>query len=79
MNPQSVVGMVMSVFGMGASLVNQGVMVHRTLNPPQVVQPVSPAILAQMSQQCQFQGKILAVVKDPTTGQPRLACVVEQR
>jgi hypothetical protein len=38
MNPQTIMGMVMSFMGMGTTMVNQGAIIHRELHPPQQAQ-----------------------------------------
>jgi hypothetical protein len=68
-NPQTIVGMVLSIFGMGSSMVNEGVMVHRQLNPPYQQQAQT-----QLQQQCPPPKYKLEVVLTPN-GQRQLICV----
>ncbi|MBV8056332.1 MAG: hypothetical protein JO071_13945 [Deltaproteobacteria bacterium] len=68
MNPISIVGMVMSLLGMGSSLTNQAVNIHRELNPPQQQ--------AQVQQQClppRFKLEVVVM----QNGQRQLVCIEE--
>ena len=69
MNPISVISGIASILGIGSSLVSQGTIIHRELNPPQ-----QQALVQQ--QQCLPPGK-LEVVLLPN-GQRQLVCVEVQ-
>ncbi|MBV8362244.1 MAG: hypothetical protein JO189_30570 [Deltaproteobacteria bacterium] len=70
MNPTALIGSIASIFGIGSSLVAQGVNIHRELNPPQQQAQV-------LQQQCPPPKYKLEVVLMPN-GQRQLVCTQAQ-
>jgi len=69
-NPIALIGSIASIFGIGSSLVSQGVNIHRQLNPPQQQAQV-------LQQQCPPPKYKLEVVLMPN-GQRQLVCTEAQ-
>ena len=70
MNPTALIGSIASIFGIGSSMISQGVNLHRQLNPPQQQAQV-------FQQQCPPPKYKLEVVLMPN-GQRQLVCVEAQ-
>jgi hypothetical protein len=65
------IGSIASIFGIGGSLANQAVMIHRQLNQPQQTQA------AQGNLQCPAGTRLVVLIKP--NGQRELFCMQEQQ
>jgi hypothetical protein len=70
MNPTTLLGSVASLLGIGGSLANQAVALHRDMNPPQ------QQAAAQSNQQCPAGTRLVVLIKPDGTRQ--LYCMQEQ-
>ena len=75
MNPitgvSQIIGSIASIFGIGGSLANQAVMVHRELNQPQQSQ------VAQGNLHCPAGTRLVVLIKPD--GSRQLFCMLEQQ
>jgi hypothetical protein len=71
MNPTTLLGSLASLLGIGGSLANQAVALHRDMNPPQQQQAA-----AQSNQQCPAGTRLVVLIKPDGTRQ--LYCMQEQ-
>jgi hypothetical protein len=71
MNPTVLVGSIASLLGIGGTLANQGVAIHRELNPPQ-----QPQSYAQGNVKCPAGTRLVVLVKPD--GSRQLYCLQEE-
>jgi hypothetical protein len=68
-NPTAIIGSIATIFGIGSSMVNQGINIHRELK-------ATPQQQAQVQQQCPPPFKLVVVIA--ANGQRQLMCIQEQ-
>jgi hypothetical protein len=71
MNPTTILGSIASLLGIGGSLTNQAVAIHRDMNPPQQQQAY-----AQGNPQCPAGTRLVVLIKPD--GSRQLYCLQEQ-
>jgi hypothetical protein len=71
MNPTMLMGSIASLLGIGSSLVNQGVAIHRNLNPPQQQAQAMP------QGHCPAGTRLVVLIKPD--GRRELMCMQERK